>query len=371
MFISRLNRGTLAFCGFGLLAGCTVDNPAFDPPEAVCAADETYVRQPFTLTDPQQVDILFVVDNGAGMQEAQDQLAQAMPAFVSALTAATALDWRLGVVSTDVVNSPGALLTGATNAGCQAVTDGIITRATADAGLRASCAVRAGESGDNFEQGFQAARQALDPSRGFVREGAATVVIFFSNEDDCSSTASFSRADEGNCRTQPATLVPVNDFAQFFLSRRTRSGDQLSVVSLIAGTGDGTTSIACGSEPEAFAGNRYAEFVDLVGRNSFVDTICTESYDRVLNDVLTRVIQTEDDVLCVDRRLVGAPSLVVLRPTQEAETTATLSEFGDYLSLGATEDCPKGAVSVSRSAHSAVTGHRVEVWFCTDEVVTP
>jgi hypothetical protein len=371
MFISRAFRGTLALCGLGFLAGCTVDNPAFDPPQAVCAADETYVRQPFTLVDPQQVDILFVVDNGAGMLEAQQQLAQSMPAFVSALTADAALDWRLGVVSMDVLNAPGTLLTGANNAGCPAATDPVITRSTPDSGLRASCAVRAGESGDNFEQGFQAARQALDPSRGFVREGAATVVVFFSNEDDCSSTASFSRADENNCRTQPATLVPVNDFAQFFLSRRTRSGDQLSVVSLVAGTGDGATAISCGSEAQAFAGNRYAQFVDIVGRNSFVDTICTESYDRVLNDVLARVIQTEDDVVCVDRRMVGGPSLVVLRPTQEAEATATLSEFGDYLSLGATVECPKGAVSVSRSAHTALTGHRVEVWFCTDEAVTP
>jgi hypothetical protein len=367
MSISRVIRGTLALCGLGLATGCTVDNPAFDPPQAVCAADETYVRQPFTLVDPQQVDILFVVDNGAGMLQAQQQLAQAMPAFVSALTADTTLDWRLGVVSTDVVNSPGTLLDGSSNAGCPAATDPIITRGTADAGLRASCAVRAGESGDNFEQGFQAARQALDPSRGFVREGAATVVVFFSNEDDCSSTASFSRSDENNCRTQPATLVQVSDYANFFLTRRTRGGDQLSVVSLIAGTGDATTAISCGAESQAFAGNRYAQFVDLVGRNSFVDSICSESYDRVLNDVLTRVIQTEDDVLCVDRRMSGAPSLVVLRPTQEAETTATLSEFGDYLSLGATVECPKGAVSVSRAAHTAATGHRVEVWFCTDE----
>jgi hypothetical protein len=363
-----IRRVTTAAVLLAAVSACTVDNPAFSPPVPVCATDELYVRQPFILPDPALVDILFVVDNSGDVEGMQSALSDAMPGFVQQLQANAAINWQIGVVSTDVVNDAGELQVGQRGPGCPAASTGLINRATPDAGQRAACAVQLGEDGDDVEQAFFAVREALKPATGFRRDGSSVVVVFVSNEDDCSATVNLDRDDEDSCRTQTDALVPVADFQNFFRSEAvTRAGDQLTFVALIAGTGEADAAVQCGDADEAYPGNRYAALVESIGRRSFVDSVCQNSFDRVLGDVISDVVFASDDVLCVERRMTGQPSLVALRPDPNGEITSELSDFGDYLPLGATDDCAKGAVSINRAAHDASTGHRVEVWFCTDE----
>lgn len=352
------------------LAACTVDNPAFMPPAPPCEAGETYYRQPFQLADPNKVDILFVVDDGTGMAGAQERLAKSMPLLVQALNADAGLDWHIGVTSTDVTGVPGALLYGGANVpGCPNLSTNIITRATPDAAIAASCAVQLGERGSDFEQGWQAARFGLR-NTALVRPDARKVVIFVSTEDDCSATAAFNQGSAENCRTQQDLLFDADLFLQTFRGEQSRSGDALAFVSLIAGTGDPDAAIQCGDVEEAYAGNRYAELAESFGRIGVVENICSPSLDRPMQNIIDSVILAPDDVLCLQSSLSREPTNVVLRLNESSDITAELSPYGDYLSLGATASCPQGAIAVSRDAHTAATGQRVEVWFCSADTLS-
>lgn len=359
----------LSLCAVVFAAGCTVDNPAFEPPVAVCAEGETYVRQAFQLADPNRVDVLFVVDNGPGMSDAQQRLALSMPILVDALNAQATLDWQLAVTTTDVTGLAGELVYGGTRvSGCPSLESPIITRATADAAFAAGCAVQVGDSGSEFEQGFQAARFALS-ERGFGRPDARRIVVFFSNEDDCSATASFNQGSPDNCRSQQNLLFSVDEFSRYFATLQSRSGDALTFVSIIAGTGEPTDAIQCGAEPEAYPGNRYATLSSGFGRLGQTLSICSPSFDDVIGTLAQDVVLAPDDVLCLTSTLSREPTDVVLRPTENGEIASELSAFGQYLNLGSTPSCGTGAVSISRDAHSAATGQRLEVWFCTPDAI--
>jgi hypothetical protein len=357
-----------------LLAACTVDNPAFEPVVPVCAEGETYVLQPFTLPDANQLDILLVMDNGPGMQAAQNRLAQSMPTFVDALNAQESLDWRLAVTSMDVSgdNAGRLLFGGASTPGCTSPPDSIVRRTTPNASFLASCAVQLGETGDAFRQGFWGAISALDSSRGFYRPDANLMVVFFSTQDDCSATGTLNLSDPANCRLQADRLEPVNTFLTTLNGLRARAGDPLTLVSFTAGTGATNQPLGCVDREDAFPGNRFAALTGSLGRRSRVESICTPSFDLALRNLARDVVAAEDDIVCVDRRMTGTPSLVLMRPAQGAPETKTLSAFGEYLVLGPTAQCPKGAVAISRDARRDPTvGNRAEVWFCTDETLTP
>ncbi len=352
------------------LAACTVDNPAFMPPELPCDAGETYYRQPFQLADPNKVDILFVVDNGDGMADAQQRLAESMPLLVQALNADEGLDWRIGVTSTDVTGVAGELVYGGAGLpGCPDLSANIITRATPDAAIAASCAVQLGEDGSAFEQGWQAARFGLRNTT-LIRPDARKVVIFVSTEDDCSATAAFNQGSSENCRTQQDLLFETDLFLQTFEAEQSRSGDALTFVALVAGTGDPASPIQCGAVDEAFAGNRYADLATSFGRLGIVENICSASLQRPMQNIIDSVILAQDDVLCVQSALKREPTNVVLRLSENSDITAELSPYGDYLTLGATDTCSTGAVAVSREAHNAASGQRVEIWFCSSDTLS-
>jgi hypothetical protein len=356
-------------CTLFAATACTVDNPAFEPPAAVCAGGETYVRQAFQLADPNRVDILFVVDNGPGMADAQQRLGASMPILVNALNAEATLDWQLAVTTTDVTGLAGELVYGGTGInGCPALDSAIITRTTPDAAFAAECAVQVGDEGSDFEQGFQAARFALS-ERAFGRPEARRIVVFFSNEDDCSATASFNQGSPDNCRSQQNLLFSVDEFRRYFATLQSRSGDALTFVSIVAGTGDATDAIQCGDQDSAFAGNRYSQLSAGFGRLGQTLSICSQSFDDAITSLAQDVALAPDDQLCLTSTLSREPTDVVLRPTENGEIASELSAFGQYLNLGATSGCPTGAVSISRTAHNSSTGQRLEVWFCTSDAI--
>jgi hypothetical protein len=352
------------------LAACTVDNPAFSPPEPPCENGETYYRQPFQVADASKVDILFVIDNGTGMAGAQERLAESMPLLVQSLNAQAGLDWQLGVTSTDVTGVAGELLYGGDRVpGCPTLTSNIIRRSTPEALLAASCAVQLGEAGSDFEQGWQAARFGLRNTE-LTRPDARKVVIFVSNEDDCSATAAFNQGAPSNCRTQQDLLFDADLFLQTFRGEQSRSGDALTFVALVAGTGDAATPIQCGDVEEAFAGNRYAELATSFGRLGMVENLCSASLDRSMQNIIDNVILAPDDVLCLQSPLNREPTDVVLRVDESSDISVYLSPYGDYISLGATDTCAQGAVSINREAHNVATGQRVEIWFCSADTLS-
>lgn len=370
----RLSASLLSPLALGaMLVGCTEANPGFEPPEPVCQTGEFFVGQPFTLADASKVDILLVVDNSPGMLPNQRAFAAAMPQFVNQLNADEDLDWRVAVISTDV-SDQGVPQTGpAGQEECPIVLPQVVERTTASAGLSLGCNVILGQDGSDFEQGLESARRAVEGGADFLRDDARLVVVFFSDEDDCTAQASLDRADPNNCVWQPEALISANDFGRYFASSARRlSGNPVSVVSIVGPRDNrsyppGTApSAACEGFGPALSGNRYITVAETEGVNryGFAENFCATSYVPIMQRVVEDAIAINDDLLCVSLPMSGEPRSVVVKQPG-GDTSTELDSLADYLTLGPTDSCPNGAVAIRADAHTATTGHQVEVRFCT------
>jgi hypothetical protein len=351
------------------LAACTEPNPAFvdaDP----CDDGEYFVEQEFQLADPRLVDILFVVDNRDGMLANQEALADAMPGFVSTLSGVANLDWRVAVTTTDVVRDPGALSTGVNDQpGCPGGRPPIVTEQTASAAAVAACNVLVGEGGDDFPQGMQAAKQALDAANNFRRDDARLVIVFFSNTDDCSGTSQFDRSTPNNCVLDDDNLIGVGDFARYFSDQASqRSGNPVSIVSITgpAAAGGGSLEPVCESITEAFGGNRYIALGEIgrLARVSAFSSICASDFGDALSLTVEEAVLHEDDELCLALPMASAPRSVVTRAVSRGTETGELDPLGEFLVTGATDSCANGAVSIS-AERDPTDGNVVAVRFCT------
>jgi len=355
-------------------ASCTKDNPAFLGTESICGEGEFYVLQPFLLADASKVDILFVVDNGPNMLVNQQALGRAMPRFVEALNDVDGLDWRIAVTSTDAESDGGALLTGvAGQAGCPATRPPIVNRTTSEAGLAAGCNVVLGESSRSIPQGLGTARLAIEGDNNFSRDDARLVVVFFSNRDDCTPSAGFDRSDLDNCVRQRARLFPFEDLAGYFnTGARGRAGNPVSVMAITAprdgrNVSTGPIQPACTGASPAFSADRYIALTEFgrLAHASMHSSICTTQFDDALDQLLDHSIFVTSDNVCPQLPMVRFPEAVVVRRS-ESDEGVSLSEYGDFLAIGPTRSCGNGAVAIRTDTHTDATGHRVEVWFCTD-----
>lgn len=147
------------------------------------------------------VDILFVIDDSGSMTDQQAQLGIWSKEMFSVLSGDGELpDLHIGVTSSSVA-IPGPM-------GCENGTGGMLTTGAVVASDRFLSDVagpegrvrnyegtltdafakmaRVGDAGCGYEQPFKAARLAL-ASEGFLRDDALLLVVFVTDEDDCSS----------------------------------------------------------------------------------------------------------------------------------------------------------------------------------------
>jgi hypothetical protein len=355
-----------------LVAGCTTENPAWQPPEDACPADQTYYLQEYLLANPDRVDLLFVIDSGEGSLVAQQALARAMPALVQRLNATNGLDWQLAVTSMDASNDRGGLLTGvAGQAGCPGDRPALLRRATPEAGVVAACNVVLGEGGDRFPQAFRTARLAIEDTRnGFSREDARLVVVFVSHRDDCTVGDGFDRSDPANCVQQADRLFSLRDFQNYYAGRtpRNRDGNPVSIVA-ITGPPAATPSLqpVCTGVSGARAGNRFAALTEFgrLARHSLLLNICVSDFLPFVDPIVQTAIQPSDNALCPSFALAGAPRGALLRESAALLPAAELSTFGDLLLPGPTEFCPNGEVAVSNDALRGDVPRRVELLYCS------
>lgn len=351
-----------------LAAACTEPNTAFTPAETVCEVDEYFVGQPFTLAEPDQLDILFVVDDSPGMGPKQELLAAAMPAFIEALEQTDGLDWRFGVTTTDL-SAQGALQVG----DCPGPANAIVRSGDRAAPENAACNVLLGEDGWDIEQGLEAARRSILNAEDLFRDDARRLIVFFADEDDCTAQESLDRSDPENCLRQPEALVDVSQYAAYFASgAHPRGGSPLSVVAIVPPEAAGPIAEGAPIEPgctgagPAFTGDRYRAVVDRLANRtpSFATSICAPSFAPALQRILDDVVAEPVDRLCASLPMTGAPRSVEV--SSGTGDTVTLDENGDYLSLGAVSGCDTGAVAISADAHGGELGNEVEVRYCTD-----
>ena len=210
------------------------------------------------------IDVLFVIDNSGSMEQEQKQLAANFPRLIEALrrtslgpdgsgkpctvadtSGCNIPDLRIGVVTTDVgagnyslpscevANGDNGKLQNAPRlAGCTGPSNPWIAYSantkTSNVPSGAAnhidrikdafaCIAPVGIQGCGFEQTLESARRALDPklniNPGFLRPNALLVVVFITDEDDCS--AKNPQLYDPNQQSLSDPLGPLTSFRCF------------------------------------------------------------------------------------------------------------------------------------------------------------
>ncbi len=220
-----------------------------------------------------EVDILWVVDDSCSMAEEQATLANGIQSFVTQMES-SGTDFHIGVISTSfeytddtrgsLIGDPPYL----TNR--DDYVQGFIDRAT---GL--------GVDGSDREKGLEAAAHALSPqmtfggaNAGFLRATAQLLIVFVSDEEDCSDRGALGDQDAKQCYVQSEKLVPIGDFVTEFRDLKSNR-DMVNVGAIV-----GVQNAAC---DDAHPGSRYIKTAKHTG--GLVSDICLADWSNTLADL--------------------------------------------------------------------------------------
>lgn len=245
-------------------SGCVIDNGFVER-----TAFDVWYQEP---TD--EVDILWVIDDSNSMRAEQETLAAGFSSFVTELEG-TGTDFHLGVITTTFLYED-------PNRGTLLGDPKIITQDDDYIGIFPD-RVQVGISGDGKEKGLEAAAFALSsvmttgngPNAGFLRPDAHLLVVFVSDEDDCSDKGALNNEDNVACYNQYFDLAPVTEF----VSEMEALKDGYSKVQLGAIVGPEESSGCL----DAVAGSRYIEAAKLTG--GLIGNICQADWSQILYDL--------------------------------------------------------------------------------------
>ncbi len=223
-----------------------------------------------------EVDILWVVDNSQSMAEEQAALAAGFQSFASQLEA-SGTAFQIGVVTTSFEytdNERGKLVGDPP----------FITNDTPE--YEAAFAVRAtavGIEGSDKEKGLEVAEWALHPSmtmagglnEGFVRPDAQLLIVFVSDEEDCSDGGALEGEPASACYTSKDQLIPPEDFIESFRDLKPNNRALVSTAAIV-----GSSAGTC---PDAVAGDRYLTVAALMG--GLMGDICESDWSEMLGDL--------------------------------------------------------------------------------------
>lgn len=239
----------------GLIAACGSES----------GVSPQYNTDVFNQAPTDRVDILFVIDDSLSMAEEQLALASGFTTFLEELDASET-SWQIGVVSTSVVT--GDPLAGRLIGEPGALTEGSdVVRAFGER-------VQIGTDGSNIERGLESAALAVRNNPGFVRLGANLVVIFVTDEDDCSEAGRLEGRDPVACYREREALTPVSELVERI--RGVKYPEDVVRFGGILGPLDGSCS-------DAYAGERYVEAVASVGGST--SRICDADWTPALRDL--------------------------------------------------------------------------------------
>ncbi len=224
-----------------------------------------------------QVDILWVVDNSSSMAQEQALLVAGFSSFAAALDA-SGTDFQLAVISTDLdyANPERGRFTG---------DPGVITPDVENYIDVFGTSATVGLQGSGKEKGLEAAWYALSPAltspgapnAGFLRSEANLLLVFVSDEDDCSDEGALEGEPNTACYAQYDRLVPVPTYISRFESlKQTKSQVQLGAI-----VGPDAATALC--DENTIPGSRYAEAARLSGGLS--NSICETDWSSFLGDL--------------------------------------------------------------------------------------
>ncbi len=183
------------------------------PPEAEPSTPQQRVVAQVLPTESTAVDILFVIDDSISMTDEQEQLGIWSSELFDVLSASGELpDLHIGVISSSVAipGVRGCEIGGGLHVGGAVLQQGRFLRDVAGLSGRErnysgsltetfAKMARVGADGCGFEQPFKAARLALSGyqagAEDFLRDDALLLVVFVTDEDDCSALSSALFAD--------------------------------------------------------------------------------------------------------------------------------------------------------------------------------
>ncbi|MCA9568940.1 MAG: hypothetical protein KC656_13920, partial [Myxococcales bacterium] len=239
----------------------------------------------WTQADNDRVDILFVVDDSRTMLEEQATLAAGFSSFANQLDTSQTR-FHLGVISTSFeYNDP--------NRGKLVADEGeplFLTWETPGYAAMFASRAQLGTSGSDFEKGLDAAAYALSPvialdvNTGFSRPEARLLIVFVSDEEDCSDAGALGTdfLDNGEvCYIEEDSLVPVADYVAQF--RDLRADPEDVVVTAIVGVDELGCDTDGDGRQDAFPGDRYAEVARLTGGE--VGNICDGDWSAIMEDL--------------------------------------------------------------------------------------
>ncbi|MFH1469952.1 MAG: hypothetical protein ABIO70_36545 [Pseudomonadota bacterium] len=244
-----------------------------------CNPDNEFVRRTYIDTFFQEaraeVDILWVVDNSESMEAEQTRLARRFDTFVEYMDEVeTLMDFHLGVVTTDMSGDN-------TMRGRLLGDPAVLSRDVEGWVDLFKQRVQVGIEGSGMEQGIEASWAALseplvsDVNAGFLRRDAMLVLIYVSDENDCSDRGTLPSEDYCYLEAYQDDLIQVPEYVDGF---RAIKGDPELVVSF-AIVGPQDTSSCEDTLPSV----RYMEMASSLGGKA--GSICSEDFAGILDDL--------------------------------------------------------------------------------------
>lgn len=203
---------------------------------------DAYQRADISVHNPNQLDVLFVLDNSSGMGAFQTDLIEHFQRFIDRLASPDERfpSLHIGVISTDLGTGPfaisgceemgdaGRLQSEPRIPGCSPPDDRYIVESTRPDGSHErnyegtlaetfSCIARLGTDGCEFTQPLEAMRMALDGSQtdnaGFLRPDAYLAIVLVTSADDCSADG--DQLFDTSQTEVDSPLGPANSFRCF------------------------------------------------------------------------------------------------------------------------------------------------------------
>lgn len=272
-----------------VLASCGMDTGLYER-----TGSDIWYQEP---TD--RVDILFVVDDSHSMAEEQAALSRGFESFIQEIEE-TNTDFHLGVITTsfDYEDSErGQIL------GIPPVID-----KTMDYVTLFTERVVVGTTGSDREKGLEAAAWALSPvmitgvNEGFIRSDAFLLVIFVSDEEDCSDRGALEGQTVNACYEHQELLVPVEEFILEIRAIKERP-DMVYVGSIV---GMPRTESVC---ENSVPGTRYIDAAYLTG--GLVADVCSSDWSSVMYSLGLNASGILQSFMLTDRARPGTITVAV------------------------------------------------------------
>lgn len=242
------------------LVACKNDNQVVEQ-----SGSDTWYQEPTN-----EVDILFVVDDSHSMAAEQDNLGVGFANFIDEIEATGTL-FQIAVITTsfDYADPDRGKFVGP-----------VITPDDDYLNLFRD-QVHVGTTGSDKEKGLEAAAYALSPTMttganaGFLREDAFLMIVFVSDENDCSDEGALEGMNAEACYQNTDMLVPVTDYVYDY--RELKDDPEKVQIGTIVGP---EATEGC---EDAVPGFRYHSLAQYMG--GVVGDICETNYDTVMYDL--------------------------------------------------------------------------------------